>query len=227
MNASTILMAAVLGAMCASGAAAAPQAQTAASAFADRVIETAQASDVFENVTSDAVPRVRHKASGMPCFFLGSHPESSVTVFPGSARGADVACGSFPSGLVLTMYAVKPPKPLTLREALAMYIAEVRTAHPDAKPPEEKALPALSGTRAEGLTDWLIARFQFSTPTGPVYSRLAVAIVDGWVVEQRLTTNPGQDWIAADRIGEGAMVGTLQEMIPGAQKVPLVASPPT
>jgi hypothetical protein len=200
--------------------AAKPAAASTARAFADRVIEAAQAGDLFENVTTDDLPKVRHRASGLVCLFPDANPASGIQIFPSSVRGADVSCGSFPGGAVLTMYAMKPAKPLTLTQAFALYVTEVRTAHPEAKPPENKELPAVAGTRAEGLTDWLIARFEIMTPQGPAYSRLAVAVVDGWVIEQRLTTRPGQDWKAADRIGEGAMAATLQEMIPGAKGGP-------
>lgn len=182
-------------------------------AVADQLIEAAKAADVFENVTSDQMAKVRHKASGMNCYFLNAHPGNSLRVYEGGERGSDVSCGSYPAGMVLTMFAVRPPRTLTLQQATAQYIAEVRNLHPDAKPPENKDLPPLQGMRGDGLPNWMIARFQISTPQGPAYSRLAVSLVDGWVVEQRLTTYPGQDWAAADRVGEGAMVLTLQDMV--------------
>lgn len=52
----------------------------AARSYADQLIATAHAALHFENITTDASPTVRHKASGMTCAF--SNPEYDKITIP-------------------------------------------------------------------------------------------------------------------------------------------------
>jgi hypothetical protein len=91
----------------------APVDQTAADqarAYVDELILEGQAQDYFENITRGDLPRARHKASGMTCFFTGSdqdviriYPPQSDTLTPGD----DVGCNTILDGVAFSTYATR------------------------------------------------------------------------------------------------------------------------
>lgn len=94
-----------------SAPAATPEQLAAARDEADRLIAAAQAGDVFENITDDRFPTVRHRQSGMRCLFEPGDPQNRLVALEGQLpRGDDAACNGRTGGIQMTLYATRYPE---------------------------------------------------------------------------------------------------------------------
>ncbi len=183
-----------------------------ARAEADAMIARAKAGDVFENATEDAGVRVRHKGSGMTCGFDGS-PDDSVTVFnSGLPRGDDVGCESKILDLKVSFYATKFPQPMTVDQATAYYVDSIRRVHPEAKPFTGSAADlSIGGDDGAAFPPIRTARFVIVIDGKRYYSRLSVAVVKGWVIEERVT-GPEDKATEADLMGGLFMLSAVNDV---------------
>ncbi|WP_312688548.1 hypothetical protein [Brevundimonas nasdae] len=115
----------------------------AARAEGERIIASAQVADLFENISDDdGMVRLRHKASGMVCIFVGGGQQNSIHIYPTSPRttqrGDDVSCATFidDTRLSLTSYATRYVPMPSIEEDMAMTINGVRRTRLNAKPLE-------------------------------------------------------------------------------------------
>jgi hypothetical protein len=153
-----------------------------ARATADRIIAKFGVADIFENATTDNVPKIRHKASGMTCGFDDEH-SADIQVYPGMTRGDDVSCGGKMVDFTVTTYATRAPAGATLDQLSATVGQALKTAYPDIKPytgksaemTEKDGPPVRSG------------RFVMKMNGKPVWSYAGVSLVKGWMVEVRCT----------------------------------------
>lgn len=110
----------------------------AAHAEADALIATAGAEGVFENITTDTIPTLRHVQSGLTCHFTPGEASNSVTVYPamgaGLARGDNVACNTRASRMNATLYATRYADQATAEQVLEISTAAVRARLSDAVP---------------------------------------------------------------------------------------------
>jgi hypothetical protein len=189
----------------AGAATASPESIAKAHDFAEGKIKTAQAEDQFEVIDFKGIPTARHLKSGMRCHFLGDADRLEVfnTAEP---RGDDVGCSMHFNGFTLSFYATRFSSPKTLDEAMAKYMGDIVKVHPDAKPlttadhelrlrpdPTRPPVPEIRTQRYEIV-------FENGTPS---YSRLSVAVVNGWVLEERLTG-------PLDKADEGDQMGSRE-----------------
>jgi hypothetical protein len=186
---------------------ASPEEIAKARAYADQLIAQAGAQDLFENITTDAVPKIRHKASGLTC---GFDPGPEVRIFVGSnlPRGDDVGCESMMVDFKVSIYATRAPDPLTLDQATALYVDLIRRAHPEAKPftGQSAEISVQSGPPVRTV------RFVIKGPDGkPQFTRMAVAIVGPWKIDQRVT-GPLENAMSGDLFGGIEMTMVLQDM---------------
>lgn len=79
----------------------------------DRLLESAGAQALFENISIQGVGVARHRASGMVCLFTPGHPLNLVVVYPtvpqGPAVGDDVSCRTGVGTGFFTVYATRYP----------------------------------------------------------------------------------------------------------------------
>jgi hypothetical protein len=192
----------------AAGCASRPLTPEQAKAYADDLIRKSGAADLFENATTGPRPLVRHKASGLLCAFV-EDSNNEIQLYDGGPRGSDVGCMSHAQGALLSMYAWRPPAPMTLDQAYAKYMGEIRRDHAPVKTLKEGLEPPPAGSKVPPLRNGL---FELNMNGKTANSRLSVAVVNGWVVEQRLTSPP----IFADRLdkmGETVMRQTVTAMV--------------
>lgn len=106
----------------------------AARAEADRIIATAQAGDLVVNITGNAHPMVRHKASGLICIFNDAPEVNRISIYPGP-RGDDVSCSTKdePTGAETTVYATRYDPMPTEQEALTYSVRAVKQRFPSAR----------------------------------------------------------------------------------------------
>lgn len=187
-----------------------------ARAEADAIIRAAEADEFFENVTEDASPAVRHRGSGLVCLFEGGERSNNVRIYPsqgaGIARGDDVSCGTTLAGSAVTMYATRWPNPTTLQEQLAGAVAGMRMSVRNLRPTDQPGVSMGLGENGPRLPERQSATFLGDGQNGPVVTRVAVALHDGWVIKQRLTA-PGAEPIQADLTGELVMMTTLMRLV--------------
>ena len=204
-------LALVLTASQAAAAPATPEAIAKAHTFADGKIKAAQADDLFEVVDYKGIPTVRHLRSGLRCHFLGD--ADAINIVPSKLpRGDDVGCSMHVNGFTLSFYATRFPQAMSEDAAMATYVREVTQVHPDAKLLDSadhgvQLPPDLAARFPEIRTQ----RYEINFNGTPSYSRLSVAVVNGWVLEERLT-GPLDQADEGDKIGSTDMIRNVNWM---------------
>ncbi len=181
---------------------------------ADALIAAADARDLFENVTDDGSPRVRHRASGLECSFNSGGALNRVLLFPsGLPRGEDVGCNTESDGNSVTLYATRFVEPTTVEAQMRVAVGHIRSRFPDARPaPTQMRMEPARGA-GPAIPPHQSATFLISGPNGrPMVTRVAIAIHDGWVVKQRYTAT-GDNTVAAELMSELMFTGMLTDLV--------------
>ena len=172
---------------------ASPEEIAEALAYADTLIETANAGAYFVNKTNSAIPEVQHLASGMRCLF-NTNDQDRILVFParndGIAYGDDVGCSSREEAMAVetTSYATRY-RPLPSEDVVvADSVRAIRNRWPDAVP-FDGTLALMS---AEGQENPKYAAFKVTTQDGPMLTMVLVDHVGEWGFKVR-ATGPFED----------------------------------
>lgn len=116
----------------------------AARSHADQLIATANAARHFENITTDATPTVRHKASGMTCSF--SDPGyDKITVYPAQGsigEGDDVGCNTRLLDVDFSNYATRYARQFSEEDVIQDAMRAIVQRWPGAKPHTEGLMTA-------------------------------------------------------------------------------------
>lgn len=156
---------------------------------ADSILQVENATDLFDNVTDGEVPQVRHRASGLICTFTSASPQNHILIYASGPRGDDVSCGTEEQGFSITTYATRHDGATSVQALVDDAVEAIRGRFPDARPYEGEGV-SLSMTPSEGgraPPERLTARLQIDVGGRPSLTRVSIAIVDGWVIKQRLT----------------------------------------
>jgi len=169
---------------------AADPALAALRAEADAVIRRAAAEGEFVNDTRKDFPAVRHEASGMRCLFQPGRGDNAI-VRTGASAG--VSCVSRPVGFRQTLEAAPLPGSGTLDSVFEASVAELTAGRPDARPHRSAGFavrvePSSGPAPAEPRT----AAFLLTRDGEAVFSRVSVAVVDGWIIRQRFEAPAAQ-----------------------------------
>ncbi|GAD58234.1 hypothetical protein IWC96_07610 [Brevundimonas sp. BAL450] len=108
----------------------------AAHAEADALIAAAGAEGVFENITTDTVPTLRHVQSGLTCHFTSGEATNSISVFPdagGLSRGDNVGCNTRGQDMDVTVYATRYARDFSAAAVLDDAAAAIRHRWPEAQ----------------------------------------------------------------------------------------------
>jgi hypothetical protein len=187
-----------------------PQQIASARAKADAIIQRAEAVGIFENITADATPTVRHRLSGMTCAFSGDDHDY-IRIFPMSTsaipRGEDVGCGMRMAGSEHSIYATRYPDGHSARDDLNAAIAALRQRLPDAQP-HSGPIPVAS---RQGGPEVLMAAYDIKIEDTPKLTLILVAKSEDWNFKHR-ATGP------ADEGGMALMAGIVFVMsLPGGR----------
>lgn len=169
-----------------------------ASAEADRLIAGTGAAALFENVSSDGMAKVRHKASGLVCSYLPGAENNSLTLFPSSLpRGDDVGCNADFGPAFITYYATRYGPGYSATDSMNDAVAAIRNRFPDARPHE-----GLTATvePPEGVTETAFAGLLIGPADQSRYTMARTAKVGEWIFKQRVTGEGGEDAIMANQI---------------------------
>ena len=158
----------------------------ALTAEADAVIRKASAQAHFVNDTRKDFPAVRHTASGLRCLFQPGRTDNAI-VWIGSGRGkGGMGCASRPVGLRQTLEAVQLTPGDTLESVFATSVLNITTQQPDARPYAGGGMTVRVAPPAGlALAEPKTAGYLVTREGQEVFSRVSVAIVDGWIIRQQ------------------------------------------
>lgn len=107
----------------------------------DALLAAADATALFENITTDDVGVARHRRSGLVCLFTPDDPRNLVVVYParpgGPAAGDDVSCRTGIGTTFVTVYATRYPQQPPAEALQAQAAREVLQVWSDVRPLEE------------------------------------------------------------------------------------------
>jgi hypothetical protein len=195
-------------------ASAAPPASAAASdpkAEATALIAASNGADLFENVTRGKVVALLHRPSGFVCNFDPGQAENRVQIFANAVRGADVGCTTREADAVVSYFITKLPGALSLDQLMRICLADIKRTHPDVAPFEGPTVNLTMKPGSAPPVEHLTGRVIYLDHGEKAYSRVSVAIVRGWMVEQRVTV-PIDKQTVADLVGELGMQSVLKQM---------------
>jgi hypothetical protein len=170
--------------------------RAAATAYADQLIADGEATAYFDNITTDATARVRHRASGMTCAFKSGVRGSSIRVFPSiggaTSPGDDVSCGFERGPTIVTTYATRYESRPSAEEVFQSAIGAIRRNSPDARPRQGLQI-TVPGSHE---TPPLIAAFDLDLGRGPALSLVMVSHIGDWSFKARATGPAGDPSVA-------------------------------
>ncbi|WP_395645629.1 hypothetical protein [Terricaulis sp.] len=161
-------------------------------AIASGLIGDSDAEGVFEVYPAEHDVVVRHIRSGLICRM----PETSANrliIFPEAARGEDVACETSDGRETIRIFATRFSFATTLRAQIDGAAAVIQRQHPDAQPFTAATAIADSGQPASRTAQFIIAANGARS-----YTRVSVALVDGWVIKLRYTAPAANDAAARE-----------------------------
>lgn len=197
----------------------APSAQqlATASAEADALIAGSGAPDLFVNVSSDGLAKVRHKASGLVCTFMPGAENNKLMLFEGGnvRRGDDIGCNADFGPLYLTYYATRYGPGYSAADSARDAGAAIRNRFPDARPYEG------ASARTEppaGAGEVAYAGFMVGSDDAPRYTQALTAKVGEWIFKQRMTADGGEDDVLSHQIMSGIFFnGVLEAAVAGTR----------
>lgn len=193
-----------------------------ARAEADRLIADAHAEGVFENVTKGDTPEVRHRLSGFVCGFEPGQPDNAIRILPRQPRGTDVACDTREVFGIMSFFVTLMPPGATVQDAFKLCLVDIVHSHPGVALAKGNfpTINAKPGPGAPPPPPRLTARLTYTDAGRKVFSRVSVAMVNGWMIEQRLTAPMDDKVVAADMLGEMLITLSVNRMAADAPARP-------
>lgn len=181
----------------------------AARAEADRLIDEADARDLFSNITTDRDPKVRHNRSGLVCTFRPGDRVSRILVFnqgTGIARADDVGCNTTSGDVILTHYATRYTPAMSAKDALTAAAQAIKQRWSTARWYEEDSIEVSSDrTGMTPLPQTWLAHYVVDIDGQEHYTSARVAEYNGWIIKQRAT-------IALSKVSEGQLLAAVEWM---------------
>jgi hypothetical protein len=189
-----------------SGPPATPEGIARARAHADALIARAGVADLFENVTTTDVARVRHRPSGLTCSFKG-HPDDQLSVSEEPKSRTDVAqCLAVMDGVTVKTNVVRLPRPLPVDYEAALFIGAFQAEHPDARP-----VPATVEVQPQDGPPIQSARFVYRDGAARRYAYVGVAVVNGWTII-KVAIGPQDQAKTIDMVGGAGLSGEVNDI---------------
>ena len=170
----------------------------AARSYADQLIVTAHAALHFENITTDASPTVRHKASGMTCAF--SNPEyDKITIYPAQGlirEGDDVGCNTRLLEVDFSNYATRYARQFSEEAVIQDAMRAIVQRWPGAKPHTEGLITA----SVNEAPPQKIAAYDIEVGDRPMLTLVLVTHQGEWSFKGRVT-GPSQEDTPTNLLG--------------------------
>lgn len=157
----------------------------AARAYADQLIASGNASAHFENITTDASPKVRHKASGLTCAFSDERYDR-IFVLPaqgGLAEGEDVGCNTRLLDVDFSFYATRYARRYEAQSILEDAMRAIAQRWPQGKLHTGDLLTA----SRNDMPAPLIAGYDIDIDGRPHLTLVLISHSDDWSFKGRVT----------------------------------------
>lgn len=189
---------------------------------ADALIAGSGHAAMFENVSDQQGPAVRHRASGMVCRFWPGVSVNSIHVYASAPGAEDMSCQTGVEGASLTHYAsMYTPTPTAEAEAHSA-IAAIRNRWPDLRAYDGETVS--TEVTGPGFPRRYISRGVVTQSDGEDYmTKVSVAKVGGWIIKQRMTVRLDKA-LTGDRWSESMMVRILIDLAEGKDARPARAA---
>lgn len=207
-----------------------PWTDGAVRAEAEDLIQQADAGALFVSEPQGSLVGARHTASGLLCTFSPGERANRIVVYeqsrPRSARGDEVGCNSKLNGVFQSLRATRFAGRDDLDSAFRDAVDTVMRATPFAQPYQgdhaHDAEVDLDG-RPLPLAPHRTGRFVVELDGRKLYTRVSVAVVDGWGIKQWVT-GPLEEAVAIDVEAESMMTLVLVDF---AMKSEAPGAPPS
>lgn len=181
-----------------------------ASAEADALIARTGAPDLFLNVSSEGLAKVRHRNSGLVCTFMPGEKNNTLMLFEGGdiQRGDDVGCNADFGPLYLTYYATRYGAGYSAADSARDAAVAIRNRFADARPYEGASA---SIQPPAGVGDLEYAGFMIGPDNAPRYTHALTAKAGEWIFKQRMTVDGGEDAVMAHQIMSAVLFNDVLE----------------
>jgi hypothetical protein len=156
----------------------------------------------FENITSGMIVTVRHKASGLVCKAPVAVIMSPSTEIEALDPVGQSSCVSRVSSFQNDLVVLPNSGNLTVDEALRRLIARTKYVQPE--------MTSLSRT-ADSSSTYLTASSAPDSDSGADYTRLSIAIVDGWIVYDKIM-GPAAERVTGDTISDRSIAEAIRDI---------------
>lgn len=195
----------------------------------ERLIREAGAESLFVSESQGSLLGARHTKSGLLCTFSPGDRANRILVFdkaePRLPRGDDVGCTTRVNGVYQSLYAARLGDRGGVDGALKSAVDGLITASPGAQVYQgdhaENAEVDVDGRRLP-LAEHRTARFVIEHEGRKLFTRVSVAVVDGWDIKQRVS-GPIEDAVALDVEAEAMMTLVLVDFAMNAKGAAPVA----
>jgi hypothetical protein len=171
----------------------------AASAEAETLMSGSGAPELFTNVSSDGLAKVRHKASGLVCSFMPGAENNTLRLFDlgDDSPGDDVGCNADFGPLYLTYYATRYGTGYSAADSARDAGAAIRNRFPEARPYQGASATIQPPS---GVGDLEYVGYMIGTDASPRYTHALTAKVGEWIFKQRMTADGGEDAVMSHQI---------------------------
>lgn len=189
----------------------------AASAEADALIAGTGSPELFVNVSSDGMAKVRHRASGLVCTFMPGAANNTLMLFDGGSlpRGDDVGCNADFGALYLTYYATRYGEGYSALDSVREAAAAVRNRFPDARPYDNASIRI---SPPDGVGEPEFAAFLIGPEASRRYTHAASVKVGEWIFKQRMTADGAEGAIMANQLMSAVFFNDVLEAAVGPDK---------
>lgn len=181
----------------------------AARTATDEAIARFGVADYFENVTQGEMGRLRHKGSHLVCLLDPDGSDLVVTINPSATPGDDVTCSSTVVGQE-TWQAARSASTPSIKDALMTAVDAAKQRVDKFKPYRGPVMNATAELSKD--VPLATARFVGRLDGKPVFVRVSVFILNGWVYTETLVAPEG-DAGPADLLGELELVVQIFEAL--------------
>ena len=173
------------------------------SAQMDAIMKASSAGRVFTNDTRRGLPAARHNDSGLRCVFEKSAAGNEIVWIGSIDGGGGVGCNSRPAGFRQSLEAVRLGRSQTLETVFDGAVRNI-TWGQDARPhdPSSMTVRVEPGIGGKAPPEPRTAGYLVRKAGGEVYSRVSVAIIGDWVIQQKFEA-------PAERAEEAALLADV------------------
>jgi hypothetical protein len=182
---------------------------------AEAIIAGSGHPSLFQNVSDELGPAVRHRASGLVCRFWPGMNENGIRVYNPAAGAEDISCQTGVEGASLSHYAYQYTPTPSAEDETRSAIAAIRNRWPDLRDYDGEI--ARTEVTGPNFPRRYISRGVVTQGDGNDYmTKASVAKVGVWIVKQRMTVRLDKA-LRGDMWSEAMMILSVIDVLGGGE----------